>query len=458
MTGMIAYKTQMKNLPCGILAAQAEAEQTQLLSIEIMDGEPKGAQCSDITECFIRVIVKTEKGNQSGLYYTQNLEEDPKEALMKAAGNAKCALTATEEFFLSPEEACQVQNAQSVTDVSWKELKQCAQNVEKRLRMQNPGAQIQIRLIKTVRTREIVNSLNLDISCSTVCYEAEMEIAENENGIPYFNAYSCSSADMNTDYAAFFQKKIEKWRSFRLAKGSLQAGEYPAVLDCEVTANIFATAWQLFTGRNYLTGSTPYTGQLGKEVFSRNITIKNLPVISECGFQSVFDCEGTKTVPVCIAQNGVLRGLLHTQETAKKMNTAPGGTAGRKALLSGNIHTDIIPVPVNFKIEQGTSSVETLLQNMQNGIYVFESFDVFHSINVASGEFHIPCKGILIKDGKMTSVAEEITINGTIQQLLNDVEEVGNQIHVRPMDLLKSYTVAAPDLRIKNIKFTGTHN
>ena len=98
------------------------------------------------------------------------------------------------------------------------------------------------------------------------------------------------------------------------------------------------------------------------------------------------------------------------------------------------------------------------MKEMGNGVYVTESFDVFHSINIASGEFHVPCRGILVENGECKACVEGITINGTIQDLLRDTLEVGSEVQVRPMDLLKSYTVCAPAMRIRSLNVTGSQS
>ena len=97
MKGLETYQRRMKCLPTEITAAEAEAERTELLSLEVMQGENKGVQCSDVTELFIRVRTKDEEGEKSGFYYTQNLEEDPGEALKRAAENAAFAAQETSE-------------------------------------------------------------------------------------------------------------------------------------------------------------------------------------------------------------------------------------------------------------------------------------------------------------------------------------------------------------------------
>lgn len=461
MRELEGYRKAMECLPSQIAEAQVQADRTEIISIAIMNGEQTGAQCSDVTELFIRVLVETEEGKKEGFYYTQNLEEEPKEVLSQAALHAYLAKDVSKERFLSFEEShMRLEGKETKDGESWDKIKKRALELERELNRENKNAQIMIRLIQTKETRGMVNSVS-DARCiesSLFRYEAEMEIAEEEFNVPYFYGCSQSSERLEDLSHDFFQKKIEKWRGMRLKQGKLEAGEYPVVLDCEVTANLFATAWQMFTGKNYLSGSTPYAGKKGKAVMSSVLCIKNMPSVPEGGYRYGVDCEGVPVRPLILSENGILKNLLHTIATADAMKEEPTGTAGRKALLSGNIHTEIIPVPANFRIEKGERSTEDLLKTMGDGIYIFESFDVFHSINIASGEFHVPCKGIIVKNGVKEAVVEGITINGTIQDLLMNVEEVGREIQVRPMDLLKSYTVCTPALRITALKVTGSQS
>lgn len=464
MRELEGYKKAMECLPSPIAEAQVQADRTKIVSIAIMNGEQTGAQCSDVTELFIRVFVETEDGKKEGFYYTQNLEEEPNEVLSQAAIHACLAKDVSKERFISlgksngRREGEETKVMGAGAGETWETIKKRALELERELKRENKEAQIMIRLTQTTEIRGMVNSVSHGgwIESSLLRYEAEMEIAEEESHIPYFYGCSQSSECLEDLSGEFFQEKIEKWRGMRLKQGKMEAGEYPVVLDCEVTANLFATAWQMFTGKNYLAGSTPYAGKKGETVMSSAVCIKNIPSIPEGGYRYGVDCEGVLVSPVTLSENGILKHLLHTIATADAMEEEPTGTAGRKALLSGNIHTEITPVPANFRIEKGERSTKDLLKAMGDGIYVFESFDVFHSINIASGEFHVPCKGIIVKNGVKEAVVEGITINGTIQNLLMNVEEVGREMQVRPMDLLKSYTVCTPAFRVKAMKVTGS--
>ena len=68
--------------------------------------------------------------------------------------------------------------------------------------------------------------------------------------------------------------------------------------------------------------------------------------------------------------------------------------------------------------------------------------------------YFITMKGML-----QGNFGESIRMPGyTIQDLLRDTLEVGSEVQVRPMDLLKSYTVCAPAMRIRSLNVTGSQS
>lgn len=440
----------MKELPADIRAAQVQAEKREILSFEIQDVAGKGAEYSSVTELFVSA--------GGGFYYTQNLEEDPEEMLAKAARLAR--------YSNSGGAGPMVKGSRLKTDCGQvpktEELKAAAAALEKAIREGIPGSKPALRMTRTKETRGLINSLDTDICCENIRLEAELEMAEIDGGIPCFLNCGFSARSLKELTARLFLRRIGQWRENRLPSGTLNAGRYRTLLDGEVVTNILATAWQMFTGANYRNGATPYAGDLssgtadGKQVFSPCLTIEDLPFMEHSGYGCAVDCEGTPARALTVAFEGRLTGLLHTLETASEMGQTPCGCSGRKALLSGNIHTQIQAIPRNFCIRPGKCTEEELLDELHDGVYVFESYDVFHSINIASGEFHIPCKAILVENGQKKRSAEGITINGNLKELFSHVTACGNSLFVRPMDLLKSYAVAAPSLLVSEIAFTGS--
>jgi PmbA protein len=146
---------------------------------------------------------------------------------------------------------------------------------------------------------------------------------------------------------------------------------------------------------------------------------------------------------------------MHNLKTSSQMGTEAGGNAGRRALLSGAISTDISVIPKNIFIEPGERSVEELIQNMAEGIYITDSYDIFHSINIGSGDFNIPCRGVMIKDGRWQHAVTALNMCGNIMDLFNDIEEAGSDLNMEPVIMLKSYCIGGPSIRLKKLQVNG---
>ena len=99
--------------------------------------------------------------------------------------------------------------------------------------------------------------------------------------------------------------------------------------------------------------------------------------------------------------------------------------------------------------------MDDMLQQMGNGIYLTYSLDVFHSINIASGEFSIPCGGILYQDGKPVGTADQLTIAGNLRDLFRDVLAVGNDLTLEEFMFYHNYSYGGPSLLVKELSFSS---
>ena len=71
MRELKAYKAAMQSLPSGCLAAEAEAEKQEKLSVEITGSQTGPMSCSEKTELFVRA-----SGQKTGMVYTQKLSSN----------------------------------------------------------------------------------------------------------------------------------------------------------------------------------------------------------------------------------------------------------------------------------------------------------------------------------------------------------------------------------------------
>lgn len=167
------------------------------------------------------------------------------------------------------------------------------------------------------------------------------------------------------------------------------------------------------------------------------------------------DCEGVPSRDLTLVENGVLKGWMHNLSTARKAGSVSTGNAGRKTLLSGNIHTDMAIMPKNFTIESGKASLEELLAACGDGVYVFENYDQFHALNVVSGDFSFPCKAVRIKGGKPVGMMEGLTMSGTVADLFANVLLLGKDREINPLVMYDSYTVSGPEMLVAGLKISG---
>ncbi len=448
MRELDGYRGAMHSLPAGAAAAEAEAEKEDSLCVTSTGGVPSGASASSLTELFIRAT-----GASSGMAYTQDLAEDPALVIRRAWENSRCSSSGPAE--MNPE-SWEGENEAELRHSKIGLLREAAAGLERDISgVFGKVSFSRIIVTETVRTVGLVNSLGRDMASSRRRLLAQALFVREEEGKSRVFDEQLTARTPEGLGPEYFFRRLAAWEEARLPAGGLAPGEYRAVLDASVTCNILATAWQMFAAPFHLSGGTPLAGRLGETVFTPSVNIADLPDSPATGFSFAFDCEGTACAAVSAVKDGVLTGLLHTLASAKQMGAAPTGNAGRKTLLSGSVHTRTAAMPRNFAILPGAASRHDLFAMLGDGVYVSESYDVFHSINIASGAFAIPCKAVSVRGGKAVSIAEGVTINGTVQDLFARVLAAADDTAALPMAILNSYAVAAPSLLVSRLQVSG---
>lgn len=440
---MDAYKRAFAQLPPEIRCAELEAEREAAVTVTVADGERQGCSASDVTELFVRA-----GGDRIGFAYTQDLEEEPLAVIRRAYENSLWSQAETPERMNEPGRAAQDREptpASADISVLWDK----AEAIGRWLAVSVPELDsYTVSVTDRVRTMGLVNTNGCDVCRAERNVFVELLAVKHGAG-GFSREYTFPALDEAEP--ARFVGDLRKWQACMLSETELDSGNYPCVLDGAVMANILLTSWQMFSGRNYLDRRTPYAGLLGRSAASPILRLVDLASMAESGFRCAADAEGTACRDVEIVRDGVLCGLMHNLTSAEAMGVEPTGSAGRKTLLSGNIHTDILVMPRNFGILPGSGDVWPLLERLGDGLYIFESFDQFHSVNIGSGDFSIPCSGMVVKDGKLIGRVEGLTMSGTVQELLSSVTAVGADLAVLPMVMLRSYAVFSPSVLVTGV-------
>lgn len=164
--------------------------------------------------------------------------------------------------------------------------------------------------------------------------------------------------------------------------------------------------------------------RMGKHVANDLVTIIDDPTVKAFGHYN-YDDEGTKSERNTLIEDGVLKGLLHSRETAgEKPRTGHPGNARAE---------DYASVPQvrmsNTFFGKGDHSPEEVL-DVKNGIYVRRCKGGETDPSVGSYIFFME-EGWVIENGEKSTPLRDVALKGSIQETLFNVEAVGKDLFIK---------------------------
>jgi TldD protein len=123
-----------------------------------------------------------------------------------------------------------------------------------------------------------------------------------------------------------------------------------------------------------------------------------------------------------LIEEGLLKGFLHSRETAKAMGKKPTGN-GR----AQDLENRPIPRMTNTYIKPGDSNFEEMLEEVKDGYYLKDSYG--GQVDTTTGEFLFNAKeGFVIKDNAIAQRVKGASMLGSILKTLNSISAIGNDI------------------------------
>ena len=164
--------------------------------------------------------------------------------------------------------------------------------------------------------------------------------------------------------------------------------------------------------------------------------------------QTSFDGEGVATYKKTVIENGVLKTLLYDIATATKAGSTSTGN-GQRSSYAESVHIS----PYSFYIQGGDKSLEELLKDAPNGIYVTDLKGLHAGANEVTGDFSIESAGFRIRDGKICEAVKSFTVAGNFFELLRSIESVSDNL---TFGLTSGFTTfGAPDILVRGMSVAG---
>lgn len=226
----------------------------------------------------------------------------------------------------------------------------------------------------------------------------------------------------------------------RLNARKVPTQKVPVIFEPRTAGSLLGDIFGAVNGSAIYRHASFLAGKLGEKIASDSLTVIDDATIPGLFGTTPFDDEGVASRRTVVIERGVLKSYLLNTYSARKLNLKTTGNASRG--ITGNAGIG----PGNFFIEAGKLPQSDIIASLPTGLYVTEL--IGGGANTVTGDYSSGAAGLWIENGKLTYPVSEITIAGTMQQMLEGIEQVGADLEFRG-------SIASPTILIKEMTISG---
>ena len=222
---------------------------------------------------------------------------------------------------------------------------------------------------------------------------------------------------------AEFTEKAAKRAVALLRARRAPSGKFPVVLHPSITGLLThealghnAEADLVFTGQSII------EGKIGQAIASKEVTILDDATIPRLNGFYRYDSEGLAGRKRTIIENGVLKGYMHSLETAARFGVEPNGS-GRAM----NGHCQPVVRMSNTYIVPGAVTFNDMLKGIDKGIYMKGGH--WGYVFCERGQFTCHAgEGWMIRNGQLAEHLRDVSFSGMTLEALMRIDAVGNDL------------------------------
>ncbi|MGC8628878.1 MAG: TldD/PmbA family protein [Candidatus Micrarchaeia archaeon] len=235
--------------------------------------------------------------------------------------------------------------------------------------------------------------------------------------------------------------------------GKLKSGIYDVIYAPSPAGLIISNANYLACASAIETGS-PFTGKLGKEVATKELTLLDSGVEPDGVDSSPYDSEGYPTQRTVLIGNGILKTYLHNSSTAAKYHTKSTGNAGL---------VDPLPNTPVLLHKNRKRNLDVLIGEIDKGVLITNTWYLRFSNDVNGAFSTVPRDlAVYIEQGEpkfaikhMEGIeATGVRISDSIPHMLKNIEAIGGEaVQSTSWDTEGSYYFM-PYVLARGVRFT----
>lgn len=221
----------------------------------------------------------------------------------------------------------------------------------------------------------------------------------------------------------------------------------PVVLDPTVAASFVAIVGRGLGAGAVQRGRSPFGDRLGVEIAGAALVLHDDGLDPEGSASAPFDGEGVARRRTALIEGGALRSYLYDTYTAHRGGVASTGNAGR-----GGYRSQPSVAASNLVVAPGKLTLEQLLAEAGDGVFVTDVAGLHSGVNPVSGVFSVGASGIAIRAGELAEPLREFTIASDLVSMLGAVRASGAARRWVPF----GGSVSAPPLLIEQMTIAGS--
>ena len=213
------------------------------------------------------------------------------------------------------------------------------------------------------------------------------------------------------------------------------------IVDSSAAGSLIGGILGALNGERVQQGASFLKDSMDKSFASKLLTIVDDGTRPKGMGSAPFDGEGVPTQKRVLVEKGVVKSFIYNTIAAKRAGVTSTGNASRGGFTSLpgiGIH--------NLYVEAGQHNPEEIIAATQRGLLV--TGITGYGIDPVSGNFSGGARGFWIENGKKKHPVKGLTIAGTADEILNDIDMMGDDV-----DMNKSFT--APTMRIREMMIGG---
>lgn len=420
---------------------QFYTEEVRKVSVNVYQGEPESNFQSEVAGCY----VQGEYQGKCGYIYVEDFSEELFES--EIADLKEVALLSDAEGGVSALANVECGKKNQLTDVDT--LAKRLVQAEKEALEKNPG----VEKFNHFQSGEIIRRISIR-NDQGGCMEDEIKYA-------FFDLHAEAKKDgvvqtAGGEVLALSAEELDIAAAATEAAGEavgmleaqpVKTGTYPVILKNSVICEMLGMFVKSFGADTVHKDLSKLAGKVGEKIAASIVNLVEDPQMPGGANQRAFDDEGTPTSRKEIVKDGVLKMFLYNQEEAKKDGCESTGNGFKESCRSkpGVFVT-------NLKLEGETKSLEELMGDMGDGLYITNCDGMFAGADPVSGKFSLISKGYRIENGEAAGSVNQITVAGNFYDMIQEIEGLGDDYL---MNGGETGMIIAPSIYVKELVVSG---